>query len=173
MRYLILLAVTVIDLILNNTVFPNINIVGISPDIIICTIASITILESSMTGAWIGLICGLFIDLYSGVFGFYALAYFLTGALAYFIRKRIFYVDKIIMPFAFAAGAYILKEAVLMLLAYMLDKQFSLSHMLLRYILPQAAFTAVFMLLVYLIFIRIYRLPPMKHKSAEDFKRLL
>lgn len=172
MRYLLLLAVSVVNLIFANAIFPNINIAGIAPDIIICTMVSIAILENSMTGAWIGLICGLATDLYAGIIGFYAIPYFITGALIYFIRKNINYFDRFFMPFSFAAGAYLLKEAINALLAYMLNKDFSLSYMFVRYFLPEAAVTGFFMLLVHYFMVKLYRLNYMKRKSGRDFRRL-
>jgi rod shape-determining protein MreD len=172
MRYLILLAISAVDLIFANTVFPNINIAGIAPDIIICTMVSITILENSMTGAWFGLLCGLAINLFAGVIGFYAIPYFLTGALVYFIRKNVNYFDRFLLPLSFAAGAYIIKEAFNALLAYMLNKQFSLSYMFIRYFLPEAVATAALMLLVHFLMIKVYGLNYMKKKSNQDFRRL-
>ena len=173
MRYLILLAITVVNSIFANTVFLNINIAGLSPDIIVCTIASITILDESMIGAWIGLICGLSMDLFIGVIGFNALPYFLTGAAAYFVRKNVGYVDKLLLPLAFVSGAYVLRKGLSALLVYMLDKQFSLWQMFIRYILPEAILTAMLMLIVHFIMRYIYRYRAIKKKSSQDFKRLI
>jgi rod shape-determining protein MreD len=172
MRYLILLAVTFVDLIFTNTVFPNINIAGASPDIVICTIASLAILDDSMVGAWVGLACGLGMDLFRGVIGFNALPLFLTGAAAFFVRKNVGYVDKIFLPIAFSAGAYFFRQGLSAILAYMIDKQFSLAQLFLRYMLPQAVLTVIFMLLVHYIMRHIYNTKAMKMKSARDFKRL-
>jgi rod shape-determining protein MreD len=173
MRYLIFAAITVVNLIFQNAVFPNLNIAGIAPDIIICSTISIVLLDNSMAGAWIGLLCGLVLDLYTGVIGFYAIPYFIAGAAAYFVRKNIYYIDKVILPFSFAVGAYFLKELVGALLAYILDKQFSLAVVFLRYMLPGAAFTGVFMFLIYFFMRRIYRIRSVKTQDSEDLKKLL
>ncbi len=172
MRYLILAAVTFVNIIIASAVFPHINIADTAPDIIVCTIVSIVILENSMAGAAVGLACGLFLDLYSGIIGYYALPYFLTGAVMFFIRKNIYYVDKIVLPFFLAIGGYFMREALGALLAYTLDKQFLLSEMFLRYMLPEAAMTGVFMFLVHLIMRRLYRTKSLKKRSSEDFRRL-
>lgn len=172
MRYLILLGISFVDLIFANTIFPNINIAGVAPDIIICTMVSIIILENSMMGAWVGLFCGLAIDLFAGVIGFYSLPYFLTGAFVYFIRNNVHYFDRFLMPVSFAAGACIFKELLISILAYMLNKQFSLSHMFFRYFLPEAALTAAFMLLIHFLLTKLYKLNYLKKKSDRDFKHL-
>lgn len=173
MRYLIFAAITLVNVIFANAVFPNINIAGVAPDIIICTTISIVLLDNSMAGAWIGLLCGLCLDLFTGVIGFYALPYFLAGAFAYFVRKNIYYIDKFILPFSFAIGAFFVKQAATASLAYILDRQFSLASMFLRYILPEAAFTGAFMFLIYFIMRQIYRIRSIKRRDSEDLKKLL
>jgi rod shape-determining protein MreD len=173
MRYLILFAISVVNLIFANTVFPNINIAHMAPDIIVCTIVSMTILEDSMAGAWIGLFCGLCMDLFTGIIGLNALPYFLTGSIVFFVRKSVTYVDKIMLPLLFVIGAYFLREALSALLAYMLDKQFSLAEMFVRYMLPEAIMTGLFMLLVHFVMRRVYSLRAIKKRSSQDFKRLL
>ncbi len=172
MRYLILCAVTVINMLFTSAVFTNFRIADTAPDIIVCTIVSVVILENGMAGAYIGLACGLFLDLFSGAIGYFAIPYFLTGAVMFFIRKNIYYVDKIVLPFFLAIGAYFLREALTALIAYTLDQQFSLSEMFVRYMLPEAAMTGVLMFLVHLIMRRIYRIKGVKKKSSEDFRRL-
>lgn len=172
MRYLILLGISLVDVIFANTIFPNINIAGIAPDIIICTMVSITIFENNMTGAWLGLLCGLFIDFFGGITGFYTLPYFLTGAFIYFVRNNIRYIDRFLMPASFAAGACIFKEILISILAYMLNKQFSLSYMFFRYFLPEAALTAALMFVIHFLMMKLYRLNYLKKKSDKDFKHL-
>jgi rod shape-determining protein MreD len=173
MRYIVLAAVAVVDLIFTGAVFPNINIVKLAPDIIICTMASIAILEKRMTGAVIGLVCGLLLDLlFSGVIGFYALPYLITGAMLYAAVRRFSYIDRFLLPMGIAAGAYLLREILSALLTYMLGSRFSLGHMLVRYTLPEMLLTAVFMALIHLLLSRIYRSPSVRPSNPEEFKRL-
>ncbi len=174
MRLLVLAAVVVINLIFTGAVFPNINIAGIAPDIIICTMASLVALEKSMTGAAIGLVCGLVLDvIFTGAIGFFALPYFLAGVALYFAGNRFRYIDPVFLPCVLAVGAYAVKELVMALLAYMLGLDFSLSRMFLRYMLPEALATGLFMLLVHLVFKRLYRSSNIRPKGMEDFKKLL
>lgn len=174
MRAIVFSSTALIGLIFTSAVFPNINIAGIAPDIIICLIASITILDKSMVGAIIGLACGLLLDLFfTGAIGFYALPYFVTGAILYFVCKNIRYIDKYLLPVILTAGAYVVKELTFALLSYMMSIDFSFGHIFLRYILPEALMTGAFMLLIHYLFLKIYRTGSMKSKSFKDFKRLL
>lgn len=174
MRYLILAAVAAVNLIFTGTVFPNLNIAGLAPDLIVCTMVSIVILEQSMTGALLGLFCGLILDMmFLGVIGPFSLPFFVTGAVLYFTVSKFQYIDNYLVPVCFAAGAYLIKELLTALIVYMLGISFSLPHMLVRYILPEALITSVFMLLVHAIFRRLYRTSSLKPRHSEDLKRLL
>lgn len=174
MRYLFLTVTVIVNLIFTGAVFPNINIMGIAPDIIICTMASFAALEKSMTAAAVGLICGLMLDImFTGAIGFYTLPYFVAGMSLYFISSRIRYIDPILLPEVFAVGAFFLKEMMMALLAYMLGLNLSLGHRFLRYILPEMLATGVFMLLIHLIFKRLYRSGSIRPRGMEDLKKLL
>lgn len=173
MRYVFFAVVTLISLIFTGTVFPNLNIAGIYPDIIMCSIVSITLLEKTMAGAMVGLVCGLVLDLFfSGIIGLYALPYFVVGAIMYFVSKNLKYLDKFLLPVSFVLGAYFVKEIISSLLVYMLGVQFTFVNMFLIRMLPQGIATALLMLLVHYIFSRIYRASSMKLKNSEDFKHL-
>ncbi len=173
MRYIVLAAIVVINLIFTGAVFPNINIADLAPDLIVCTMASIAILEKRMTGAVIGLICGLVLDLlFSGAIGFFALPYLITGAVLYPVVKQISFIDRFLVPMGVAAGAYLLRDILSALLTYMLGSTFSLGHMIIRYILPEMLLTAVFMIPVHLLLSRIYRSPSVRPQNTEEFKRL-
>lgn len=173
MRYLVLALTAVVNLILTGAVFPNINIAEIAPDVIICTLTTITVLERSMTGAGLGLLCGLILDLlFSGSIGLYTIPYLVTGAAVYFTVKSMNYIDNYLLPFLFAMGAYLVKELVSAVLVYMLGINFSLSHMLFRFILPETLLTGLFMILVHFIFLRIYRSSSMKPIGSDDLRKL-
>lgn len=174
MRYLILFAVAVINIIFTGAVFPNINISGIAPDIIICTISAIVIIEKRMTGAVMGLFCGLMLDIiFTGIIGFYSIPYFATGAAAFFVSARLSYIDRYVVPCCFAAAALLLKELISAILSYMLGSHFLFWHKFVRYMLPEALFTGIFMLLIYYLFRRLYRSVSVRPKNLEDLKRLL
>ncbi len=174
MRLIMLFASVVINLILTGTVFVNLNIAGIAPDLLICTMVSIALLEKSMMGAVVGGICGLAFDImFTGIIGSYTIPLFLTGALLYFTSTQIRYMDNYLIPFIFAVSAYFIKELFSALVVYMLGYSFSLPYMLIRYILPETLVTGIFMLVVHTIFRRIYSSPAMRPKYIDDIKKLL
>jgi rod shape-determining protein MreD len=174
MRFIMLSAAVIINLILTGTFFVNLNIADIAPDLLICTMASIALLEKSMMGAVVGGICGLAMDImFTGAIGSYTIPLFLTGAILYFASNQVRYIDNFLMPFIFAAGAYFVKELITALIVYMLGYSFSFPHMFIRFILPETLVTGIFMLLVHMIFRRIYSSPAMRPKFTDDIKKLL
>jgi rod shape-determining protein MreD len=174
MRLLVFALTVVANLIFTGAVFPNINILGVAPDIIVCSMASIAVHEKSMSGAAVGLICGLVLDImFTGIIGFYSLPYFVAGAALYFVIIRFRYIEPVFVPCAFAMGAYLIKDLTLALLGYMLGRGFSLGHTFLRYMLPEMVFTGVLMLLIHLIYKRLYLSSSMRPKGMEDLKKLL
>jgi rod shape-determining protein MreD len=174
MRYLFLALTVVVDLIFTGVVFPRLSILGISPDIIICTMASIAALEKSQTGAAIGLICGLALDvMFTSAIGFYTLPYFVAGMILYFVSNRIRYIDPILLPEVFALGAFLIKELITALLAYMLGRDVSLGYRFVRFILPEMLVTGLLMFLIHFIIKRFYRSNSIRPKGMEDLKKLL
>ena len=173
MRYVFFAAVIIVNLIFTGAVFPNINIAGIYPDLIMCTVISISLIEKSMAGAMVGLISGLVLDLFfSGTIGLYALPYFIVGAATFFIAKNLKYIDRFLLPISFVIGGYFLKEIISSLLVYMLGVDFTFTRMFVRFMLPEAFMTGLLMLLIHLLFLRIFRSSSMKLKSSDDFKHL-
>jgi len=174
MRYLFLALTVIVNLILTGVVFPRLSILGISPDIIICTMASIAALEKSKVGAAIGLLCGLALDImYAGVIGFYTLPYFAVGMGLYFAVERIRYIDPVLVPELLAAGAFFIKELLSALLAYMLGRDVSPGYRLVRFVLPEMLATGLLMFLIHLLFKRLYSSNSIRPRGMEDLKKLL
>ncbi len=174
MRLIMLFAAVIINLILTGTVFVNLNVMGIAPDLLICTMVSIALLEKSMLGAVVGGICGIGLDImFTGMIGSYTIPLFLTGSLLYFASNQMRYMDNYLVPFLFTVSAYFIKELISALVVYMLGYSFSFPYMFIRYILPETLVTGVCMLLVHMLFRRIYRSPAMRPKYIDDIKRLL
>jgi rod shape-determining protein MreD len=174
MRYLFLVLTVIVNLIFTGVVFPRLSILGISPDIIICTMASITALEKSRMGAAIGFICGLLLDImFTSVIGFYTLPYFVVGMGLYFVSDRIRYIGPVLVPDIFALGAFLIKELLAALLAYMLGRDVSLGYRFMRFVLPEMLATGLLMLLIHLIIKRLYRSNSIRPKGMEDLKKLL
>jgi len=173
MRYVMLFITGVICLIFTGAVFPNLNIYGIAPDIIICCITSIAVLDKTMAGAGLGLVCGLMLDLiFTGAIGAFALPYMIVGAALYFAVRPMRYINAVLTPAALTVGAYLIKELISTVIIYTMNIQFSFGHMLVRYILPEALATGILMLLVHLIFRRIYRSSAVKPHDDREFKKL-
>ena len=173
MRLLVSAITGVICIVFTGAVFPNFNIAGTAPDIIVCVMVSLAILDKSLFGAGLGLVCGLVLDcFFSDAIGLFAIPYLISGVAVYFVCFRLTYINRFVTPALLAAGAYIVKDLIAALLSHMLDLSFSLSYIFFRFTLPEALLTGAMMLLVHIIFSKLYQSGAMKKRSGEEFKRL-
>lgn len=99
MRRKIVLAVTIlICFLLQSTIFQELAIASISPNLMIVVTAAFGFMRGRKEGMAVGFFCGLLMDLFFGsVLGFYALLFLYVGFLNG-IFKKIFYPEDIKLP---------------------------------------------------------------------------
>ncbi|PRR77304.1 rod shape-determining protein MreD [Clostridium liquoris] len=97
-KLITLFSMTILLLILDNSFVPFIAIKGYSPSLLFLFIISYSIINESWEGLWLGVISGLFQDLYfSNIIGINAFANMLSCVIAGFIGINIFK-EKILIP---------------------------------------------------------------------------
>ncbi len=171
MRYIILAIMVLISIFVTGGVFGAVSLFGLAPDLMICFMASIAIVEKTMAGMWIGVSFGLILDmLYSPALGFYAIPYAVTGAALYFISNKFRYMDRFFMPAGIAAGAFILKDALLMLLSYVMGLSLNIGFIFIRFTLLSALETGVLMFLVHMLLRWLYKVRAIKALKYDDIK---
>jgi rod shape-determining protein MreD len=123
--------------------FMRLNIVGIRPDMLLAVAVSFGVLLGRPSSLLIGGISGLVMDILFGEFIGMNLALYLLAALAGSIFHRKYYADNVIIPAATAFAAAIIKELLVGAVAALMGITYHFGSMLIQYILPCAAFTAV------------------------------
>ena len=97
-RKLVVFVIIGICFLLQCTLFQALAFASISPNLLIVVTSSFGFMRGRKEGMWIGLICGLLLDIFFGsVIGFYALIYAYLGYINGFFRK-IFFPDDIKLP---------------------------------------------------------------------------
>lgn len=151
MRRLIIPISLIVALYLDSVIFPELNILGTRPDMVLAVIASLSMLTGSVTGGIIGLCAGLFSDVFFGkLIGLHALTYMASGICAGFFFEK-FYADNLVIAPACAACCSFLKEHVMALVIWLLGGNFLYGNMLITYIIPCALLTGVLCMLVHII----------------------
>lgn len=153
MRIAVICVLTVLNVILESTLFQYTRIYDIKPDFSIMIIVAYAIMRGSSYGAFIGLGTGLLIDmLYGKTIGINALSYMVTGYIVGQAHENVFK-DSFIPPFIFNFVSVIMFQHLFMLLSYFSNNiastGFSYVHTLLKVIIPQAVYNTVIGSIVY------------------------
>lgn len=172
MRYIIFVLIAIINAIIAGMAGAA-TIYSIAPDILLCCIFSVTIIENSPAGIWLGLLGGFTLDiLYSQTLGFYALPYVLIAFAVYMIVPRLKYIDNYILPTVFVFTAYLIKDLFAVIAAAIIGRSVNFGVMFVKGTIWSALFTAIFMWLIHLIMRRLYATKRMKAHSGREFARL-
>ena len=97
---LVVLAIVIVGFLLQTTVFPHMELAGVTPNIMVIIITSYGLMRGRKQGMIIGFCSGLILDFFSGTtFGLYAILYLYLGFL-WSVQKRSSFGDDIKLPLA-------------------------------------------------------------------------
>jgi len=142
MRILVITALVFVNFVLQSTLFPQIAILGVTPDTALVLIISYAILRGEIEGALFGLFAGLVQDISGGFFiGIFALLGFITG---YVCGKpfKDFFKDNYFLPFAIVVIISLVYQFVLYVTTIMFTGQLEFLHYFRTIILPKTIYTA-------------------------------
>ena len=142
MRIIVIIIIVLANFVLQTTLFPQIAILGVTPDTALVLIVSYAILRGEVEGALFGLFTGLVQDISSGFFiGIFALLGFVTG---YVCGKpfKDFFKDNYFLPFAIVVAASLVYQFALYVTTVMFTGQLEFFHYFRTIILPKTIYTA-------------------------------
>jgi len=142
LRILSMLALIIVNFVIQSTLLPHIAIMGVVPDTALVFIVSYGILRGDIEGAIFGFFAGLMQDIGGGMFiGFFALLGFITGFLC---GKpfRDFFKDNYFLPFFVVIGVGFVYQFAVYIGSILLFGQVELGRYFLRVILPGVLYTA-------------------------------
>src|SRR5690554_3164606 len=98
MKFWVITAIMLANIILQSTLLPFIQVVGTQPDTLMILVTCFALLAGSNTGMMIGLVGGLLQDiLYGNFIGMSALHYMIIGYIIGIFYEKIF-IDKVVIP---------------------------------------------------------------------------
>jgi rod shape-determining protein MreD len=144
MRRLTLLLIILAAVSLDCAVLTKLSIAGIRLSLSLCVLVCIAVVYGRLSGALAGLAIGVILDiLFAPAFGFYSLDNMLTGYIADVIYAKGMR-DEPLTIGLFAAGMYLVREAICALLSLMLGVKIgNFLFLLVRYQLPSAILTGI------------------------------
>lgn len=162
--------IIVICFLLQSTVFQALSFASISPNLLIVVVSSFGFMRGRKEGMWIGLFCGLLLDIFFGdVFGFYTIVYMVIGYINGMFRK-IFYPDDIKLPMMLIMGSDLVLGLIMYLLRFLPRKKVHFGYYLGYIIIPEMVYTLVITLGLYFILLKINQhLEKIEKRSAAKF----
>ncbi|NLJ41730.1 MAG: rod shape-determining protein MreD [Clostridiales bacterium] len=168
MREIVILGVLLINLAIQTSLFPFIEIMGVKPDSLLALTVSFALLGGNPTGAVVGFLGGLFQDILSGHnVGLSALQYMVVGYIAGTMYDRV-YGDNYFVPLFSTAVAGILKQLIIVAYNFFARTDIPLKWALYRIILPEVVYTLILTPLIFFLIDRLYRNKFMKRKWYSD-----
>lgn len=169
-RKLITFLIILLCFLLESTIFSRLSFASVKPNLLIIVTASFGFMRGKKTGMTVGIISGLFMDLFWGSsLGFYTLLFAVSGYVNGCFR-RLFYDEDIKLPIALIAASEIIYGLVIYTCFYMLYGDFSFGSYLTKIILPELVYTILVTLVLYQIILHINRkLEAEEQRSASKF----
>lgn len=155
---------------IQSTILKVFELGSIRPNLLLVVVTSFGFIRGKKTGMWVGLICGLFADVFWGnLLGFYALIYVIIGYINGSFR-RLFYDEDIKLPLALVGMSEMIYGLIVYLCMFMLQGEFNFSYYLFHIILPELVYTVLVTLVLYQIILYFnHRLEEEEQRSASRF----
>ncbi len=155
----------VVSYLLQTTLFKWIEIRGISPNLLIVVVVSISLLKGRLYGSLVGVFIGIFCDaFYGGPFGFYSIVYMNVGFFCGYLHN-IFYKDNIVLPLILMGISSILVNYMEFFFGYVFRGKLSASEYVGVVFLPDLLYTLFIGFIGYHFFYLI--LSPEKQEEGE------
>ena len=155
---------------LQSTLFQSLSFAGISPNLLIVVTSAFGFMRGQKEGIWIGLFCGLCMDIFSGgTLGFYALLYMYVGFFNGYFRK-LFYPEDIKLPMLLIAGSDLIYNLLVYFFLFLFRSRFEFKFYLINIIIPELVYTMLVTIVLYMILLKInQRLELIEKRSAKKF----
>lgn len=166
MRYVVLVAMSLLGTLFSGSVFSVFTINGIQIDIVFLLVMSLVLVEKSAMPVVFAAVTGLLMDImYARELGIYALSYAIAAAVGSILLRK---VEKFNFLHLFAIGAvgYIFKEVVTAFIVFVQGARFNFPLLFGVEILPAAAVNGALLLVAYLLIARLYRNAWMRPRAS-------
>ncbi|MBQ7469497.1 MAG: rod shape-determining protein MreD [Pseudobutyrivibrio sp.] len=148
-RILIIALIIFVCYILQTSVFARYPLAGVTPNILICVVATYGFMKGRRYGILIGFSTGLLLDIYSGVlFGLYALVYMYIGLLNGLFKKQ-FFGDDLRLPMILIGTSDLIYGVLSYFVLFTIRSQKDFSFYFMNVIMPEVVYTLVVSIFVY------------------------
>lgn len=162
--------IIIVCYLLQSTLFQTLSFATISPNLMIVVASSFGFMRGQKEGIWIGLFCGLCMDIFSGsTLGFYALLYMYIGFLNGYFRK-LFYPEDIKLPMLLIGGSDLVYNLMVYFFLFLFRNRYDFGYYFMNIIVPELVYTMLVTIVLYIILLKInQRLERLEKRSAKKF----
>ena len=144
---LVVLAIVIVGFLLQTTVFPHMELAGVTPNIMVIIITSYGLMRGRKQGMIIGFCSGLILDFFSGTtFGLYAILY---------LFKKIFFGDDIKLPLAVIGLSDLIYGIAVFVVLFLFRGRYDFLFYLTNLILPEVTYTILVAIPIYYVILKI------------------
>lgn len=162
--------IIIVCYLLQSTLFQTLSFATISPNLMIVVASSFGFMRGQKEGIWIGLFCGLCMDIFYGsTLGFYALLYMYIGFLNGYFRK-LFYPEDIKLPMLLIGGSDLVYNLMVYFFLFLFRNRYDFGYYFVNIIVPELVYTMLVTIVLYIILLKInQRLERIEKRSAKKF----
>ncbi len=151
-RSLIILFEVIILFLLQSTVFTNLALAGVVPDLLIILVISVAFTRGKLPGMFAGLLCGLITDFCYGDFvGLCAIFYLLIGYIAGFSNK-IYDENDYTLPIILIGVSELVYNLMYYIFNFLLRGKLNIGYYFFRFMIPRVIYTVLISILLYKLF---------------------
>lgn len=148
-KIIIVILEIIVSYLLQTTVFSDLRLADVVPDIFLILVASNAFMFGKNAGCIIGFISGLILDLtFGGLIGVYALIFTVCGFICGFANKLYYHRDYTLPLFIIGGGEF-LYNMMYFVLFFVLNGNIDFGHFLVRYLCPRVIYTVIVSIILY------------------------
>ncbi|HZJ57049.1 MAG TPA: rod shape-determining protein MreD [Clostridia bacterium] len=164
MREMVILAILLLNLTVQSSIFPFVEILHVKPDSLLILTVSFALLAGNPTGALVGLFGGLIQDiLFGNNMGLHALQYMTVGYLVGILYGKL-YVDKLFMPLLAVMTSNMIKGIIMLGYNFFNQSGIPPGKAFIQIIVPETVYTLLLTPLIFYGIAGLYRNKFMRKK---------
>lgn len=167
-RIIIVILIVYVCYLLQTSVFSRLPLAGVTPNILICVVASYGFMKGQKEGMLIGFFVGIVLDIFSSnIFGMYAAIYMYIGFLNGLFKKQ-FYGDDLKLPMLLIGTSDFIFGIISYIILCFTGSAYKFTFFLLNIILPELVYTLVVSIFIYYIILKVNNWAEKLDKKGSD-----
>ena len=148
-KTIVILLEIIVSYLLQVTVFTNLRLADVVPDVLMILTVSLGYIVGKKTGALVGFTCGFLLDCtYGSLVGLFALAYSFLGYVSGYANK-IYDSEDYTLPLFIIGGAEFLFNLFYFICFFMLKGDVDIGHYLVRFLFPRVIYTTMVSIIIF------------------------